>query len=190
MPGAFIGKQAGFVLAGGNSSRMGRDKALLATGTHTMLEEIADHVKKAAESVTIIGPRERYMHLGLAVMEDLLPACGPLGGLYTALQTTRATWNLVVACDMPGVNADFLSNLLAAACESGHRALVPQSNRGWEPLCAVYHQSLVSQVYAALNRKMFKMQEFVASIDATPWPVEDTRLLVNVNTPQDWPISL
>jgi molybdopterin-guanine dinucleotide biosynthesis protein A len=177
---------AGFVLAGGKSSRMGRDKALLPWHGRTLVEEVAERVFRAAGSVTLVGTRSRYGHLGLPVLEDLVPGNGPLGGLFTALENTSADWNLLVACDMPGITDDFLRGLIHAARSSDGLALVPNSTHGWEPLCAVYHRDLKRHVYSALIRKALKMQDFVANIAARPWPVSDPSLLANVNTLEDW----
>ena len=167
---------------------MGRDKALLPLGPSTLVEQIAARVRAAAGNVTIIGPIERYRHLDIQVIEDLIPDSGPMGGLYTALKTTSADWNLVVACDMPGLEVRFLTAMLAAAPGCGSLALVPYSDRGWEPLCAVYHRDLISQIDRSLSHKAFKMQEFVAEIRAKPWPVSNSALLSNVNTLEDWQV--
>jgi molybdopterin-guanine dinucleotide biosynthesis protein A len=182
--------QAGFVLSGGQSSRMGRDKGLLPYGGRTLVEEICRRVAAAAGNVTIIGPAERYGHLAIPVVEDLVPRAGPLGGLYTVLKTTSADWNLVVACDMPGVEIGFLEKILAAARQTDRLAVVPHSSQGWEPLCAVYHRRLLAEVRRALDHKLLKMQDFVASISAEPWPVSNLALLRNINTPEDWQVSV
>ena len=102
---------AGFVLTGGRSSRMGRDKALLPIEGSVLVERTAEQVRIAAGSVTLIGAPERYAHLGLPVVPDLIEDCGPIGGLYTALKIGRADWNLLVACDMPALTAEFLREL-------------------------------------------------------------------------------
>src|SRR5271163_1224329 len=99
---------SGYVLAGGRSTRMGRDKALLPLGDSTLLDHVAQCVRQAAGNVTIIGPPDRYASLGYPVTADLVTNCGPLGGLYTALSITETDWNLMVACDMPGLTAHFL----------------------------------------------------------------------------------
>src|ERR1700686_3791867 len=72
-------RRSGFVLAGGASSRMGRDKALLAYGETTLLEHVARAVRDAVGSVTLIGGPDRYGELGYAVFRDIVPGCGPLG---------------------------------------------------------------------------------------------------------------
>src|SRR5258708_4089918 len=101
--GSATSKVEGFLLAGGRSSRMGRDKALLPFGSSTLAAHIATQIRDAAGNVTILAPPERYAHLGLPVLADAIPNCGPLGGLYTALQSTTADWNVLVACDLPRI---------------------------------------------------------------------------------------
>jgi len=177
---------AGFVLTGGSSSRMGRDKALLPIEGSLLVERTAERVRTAAGSVTLIGAPGRYMHLGLPVLQDLVEGSGPIGGLHTALKTTRADWNLVVACDMPGLTAAFLSDLLAAAKQLGCTCLAPKTDSGLHPLCAVYHRRAGDAVEYAIKYKMFKMHDLLKSLDAVSWPVPDDALLENVNTPLEW----
>jgi molybdopterin-guanine dinucleotide biosynthesis protein A len=85
-----VAARAGFVLAGGRSSRMGRDKALLTIDGEALLTRVARQVAAVAGSVTVIGPPERYSHLSLEVVPDRTPGAGPLGGIDTALGLGRA----------------------------------------------------------------------------------------------------
>jgi molybdopterin-guanine dinucleotide biosynthesis protein A len=165
---------------------MGRDKALLPLGSRTMVEQIAIAVRNAAGDATIIGPVERYAHLGFPVAPDKIENCGPLGGLYTALSITRADWNLLVACDMPEVTATFLTQLIAAAEGSDADCLVPETDGKLDPLCAVYHARVAAAAESAIHRKLFKMQDFISTLRTSRWPVLDPRPLSNVNTPSEW----
>ena len=177
---------AGFVLTGGSSSRMGRDKALLPIEGSLLVERTAERVRAAAGNVTLIGAPRRYRHLGLAVVPDLLEDCGPIGGLHTALKMTHADWNLLVACDMPGVTTEFLSELLAVAKQRGSACLVPKTESGLHPLCAVYHRRASDAVEFAIEHKLFKMHDLLKSLGAVSWPVADSTMLENVNTPLEW----
>jgi molybdenum cofactor guanylyltransferase len=176
-------QQAGFVLAGGGSTRMGRDKALLPHAGSTLLETVAQRVQGAAGSVTIVGSPGRYAHFGFPVIADLVEGCGPLGGIFTALSVTQADWNLVVACDMPAVTEDLLRALLDAAERAGRDILVPATSEGVEPLCAVYHRRALPAVESAIRHKHLKMQDFVSSMEAARWPVAALSLFRNINTP-------
>jgi molybdenum cofactor guanylyltransferase len=177
--------RSGFVLVGGASWRMGRDKALLPLGGSTMVEQIAAQVRAAAGNATLIGPVHKYAHLNLPVVPDAIENCGPLGGLFTALRITSADWNVLVACDMPGVTGVFLKQLFAAAEASQADCLVPESAGKIHPLCAVYHRRLAPAAESAIHHKLFKMQDFISTIRTSRWPVPDARLLDNLNTPHD-----
>jgi len=183
---------AGFVLTGGRSSRMGRDKALLPIEGSVLVERTAERVRAAAGSVTLIGAPGRYAHLGLPVLPDLVPDGGPGGpicGIHTALKTTIADWNLVVACDMPRLTAPFLRSLLDRAQAEGKACLVPQTSQGLEPLCAVYHRRALPAVDWAVHHNVLKMQDFVKTLDPFVWPVPHDIFLENWNTPQDLAIK-
>src|SRR3981081_963293 len=77
--------RAGFVLVGGNSSRMGKDKARLPFGGGTLAEYVAKAVREAAGSVTLVGAPERYLSLGFPMLTDIRKGAGPLSGIHTAL---------------------------------------------------------------------------------------------------------
>ncbi len=174
------------MLAGGSSSRMGRDKSLLPWKGSTLVQSVAGEIFQATGSVTLVGSPELYGNLGFPVIGDLIPGCGPLGGLHAALSAKLADWNLVVACDMPAVTHGMLRELLAVAEASGAEALIPSTPHGRQPLCAVYHASLLPAVESAIHAKRLKMHDFISSIQARFWPAPDASLFRNLNTPEQF----
>ena len=88
---------SGFVLAGGSSRRMGRDKALLPYRGATLVEWIAGLVREAAGSVCLAGGGQRYGHLGLPWIEEPCPGLGPLSGIHAALASGRGEWSVIAA---------------------------------------------------------------------------------------------
>ena len=177
---------SGFVLAGGRSSRMGRDKALLPYGATSLVEHLAKAVREAAGSVALIGSRHTLGHLGLTVFPDELPGCGPIGGIYTALRATGTDWNLIVACDMPSVSVNILRQLLKRAEISGDNCVVAVGPDGEpEPLCAVYHRRSLPFLTEAIRDNRLKMRTAVKEMGASFVPV-DASALVNLNTPAEW----
>ncbi|HUA87365.1 MAG TPA: molybdenum cofactor guanylyltransferase [Bryobacteraceae bacterium] len=176
--------RAGFVLAGGRSSRMGRDKALLPLAGETLLDRVVRLLGDVAGSVTVIGPPERYP--GYRTIGDKIENCGPLGGVYTALASSQADWNLIAACDMPELTAALLEDLFRAAEGSRADAVVPESPGGLDPLCAVYHRRCAALAWSALNQEIFKMHDFLSTLRVERLPVADASALKNVNTPEEW----
>ncbi len=177
----------GFVLAGGRSSRMSRDKALLRIEDRTLLETVARRVAEACGEVTIIGPPEVYGGLGFQTVGDLQANHGPLGGIETALALGRADWCLVVACDMPNLTVDLLERLVAAASGSTADCVVAVSPGGrLEPLCAVYGARCLPAVRQALAAGQRKIATILNELQVIHFPLENQREVVNLNTPQDW----
>lgn len=179
--------RAGYLLLGGASTRMGADKALLPWRGGTLAECVARELETACGSVTLVGPRERYSALPFRIIPDLVEPCGPVGGICTALADTSADFNLVVACDMPSLTADFLGTLLAAAEASGAACLAPLPPSGRpQPLCAVYHRRSLGAVREALARGVLAARKLLALLGAEQWPAGSDAWFANMNTPEEW----
>lgn len=183
------GRVAGFVLAGGQSRRMGRDKALLEYSGETLIQAVATEVLKAAGSVALLGDPARYGHLGLPVIPDIIAGCGPMSGLHAALLAAgHSDWVLLAACDLPNLEAGFLRSLIQAA-RPPIRCVATHSDRGIEPLCAVYHRNTLVEVESALRGARWRMRDLAASLGAVTVEA-GARLVRNVNTEEDWQLHL
>jgi molybdopterin-guanine dinucleotide biosynthesis protein A len=179
--------RAGFVLVGGASSRMGQDKASLPFHGKTLLEHVVQAVSEAAGPVTLVGAPERYESFKLPRLADTRAGSGPLAGIHTALSASRATWNLIVACDMPGIDGPFLQSLMAAAESTGDDCLIPVGPSGLlEPLCAAYRSRCLAAIGAALDRGVRKVTDGLAGLRMAEWNVVESRWFSNVNTPEEW----
>jgi molybdopterin-guanine dinucleotide biosynthesis protein A len=166
---------------------MGQDKARLPFQGKTLVEHIAAAVAEAAGSVTLVGAPERYQSLGLPMLADSLAGAGPLAGIHTSLSATTAAWNLIVACDMPGISASFLRSLMSAAESSAADCLLPAGPSGLpEPLCAVYHSRCLDLIGAALDRNVRKITDGLAGLRVAIWSVAESAWFRNVNTPEEW----
>jgi molybdenum cofactor guanylyltransferase len=177
---------SGFVLAGGGSTRMGADKALLLHRGVAMVLRVAGEVARAAGDATLIGQPKRYAHLGLPVVADLAPGLGPVGGIATALAITKAEWNLVVACDMPGLEAGLLSELIDCARAGGSLCTAAAGPMGLEPLCAVYHRDAEPVVAQALADGQLKAARVLERLGARAGPLMPVKALENLNTQEEW----
>jgi molybdenum cofactor guanylyltransferase len=184
---------AGWVLAGGHSSRMGSPKGLLEIGGLTLVARTVRLLAPLCSSVTVVGAPERYRHLTFAVIADERPDIGPLGGILTALGATATDWNLVVACDLPYLSPEWLRYLIGRAAHSAARVVLPESEAGAEPLCALYHREAAAAIRASIDRGVLKVTRALEPVPierVTPAEIRtfDPRgvLFQNLNTPEDY----
>jgi molybdopterin-guanine dinucleotide biosynthesis protein A len=177
--------RSGAILAGGQATRFGgRDKSALLVDGRAILDHQIAALAPAVDDVLIVGGARATIH-------DIVPGCGPLGGLHAALTAARGDAVLLVACDMPYLSTPFAAYLLSLAAEAD--IVVPQSERGYHPLCAVYTRACLEPAAARLADRRLKMRELVSSMRTRVVPVDEIRqfgdpdrLLANVNTPADY----
>jgi molybdopterin-guanine dinucleotide biosynthesis protein A len=170
------------ILAGGQATRFGgRDKSALRIDGRTILDRQLSQLSSVADEVLIIR-----------AADDVVPGCGPLGGLHAALTRARGNAVFVVACDMPYVTADFAAYLLSLTSGAAD-IVVPQTARGYHPLCAVYTRACLDAVGRRLGERRLKMTEFVEDMRTRVVTGEELgrfgdadRLLANVNTPAEY----
>lgn len=178
-------RRAGFVLAGGQSSRMGRDKARLVWNSHLLIEDVAEKVRNVAGNVAVVGSPERYSDLKLDCLPDLHPGLGPLAGLEAALASGRGELNLILACDMPDTEPAWLENLLEAAERTSVLCVVTRDDTGTvHPLCAVYRSACLNAVRTAIETRRLKLTEFIRELK--PHFLDTVGRVHNVNTPEEW----
>jgi molybdopterin-guanine dinucleotide biosynthesis protein A len=188
----------GFVLAGGKSSRMGSDKALLDFHGQTLLDRALTVMGAVCDRVTIVGDPAKFAKYSStkcrAVVADIFSGCGPLGGIHAALTQSSAELNLMLAVDMPFVSAELLAFLWAAAEGEGDHAMVtvPCTGKRLQPLCAVYRRDFSATAEEALRAGKYKVD--AAFVGMPTRVVEESeleaagfseRMFFNVNTPQD-----
>jgi molybdopterin-guanine dinucleotide biosynthesis protein A len=175
---------AGAILAGGGSRRMGRDKALVEIAGVAMARRVADALAAGgcARVLVIGGDAPALGRLGLEVVEDRWPGEGPLGGILTALDAVAAS-ALVVACDLPWLDAASVAALLAAAAASDADAVVATTGR-LEPLCAVWSPSAAAALQAAFDGGQRAVSAALTGLRVVTHRVRPG-VLHNVNRPDD-----
>ena len=126
----------GFILVGGASRRMGRDKALLDFGGQPLLERIAGELSTVVSAVSLVGARQSYA--SFKNVPDVYPQWGALGGIHAALMAAKTDWAAVVACDLPFVTSQLFERL-ATFMNDMTDAVVPiQADGRPQPVCALY----------------------------------------------------
>jgi molybdenum cofactor guanylyltransferase len=181
-------RKAGFVLVGGSSSRMKRDKALLPWRGGTLVEAVAKSVDEAAGNVALVGRASIPEVPGLECLTDLRPGFGPLAGIETALASGRGDLNLIVACDLPSIRAEWLRQLIETAEGRNSRCLVSVDINGRvHPLCGVYRYDCLLMVERALQTGRLKVMDLVTELGAEHLRIQEP--VWNVNTPAEWELS-
>jgi molybdopterin-guanine dinucleotide biosynthesis protein A len=182
----------GFVLAGGESTRMGPDKAFLQLGRETLLARAVRLTGTVCAEVRIVGSAARFAGHG-AVVEDIFPKRGPLGGIHAALNTSATDLNLVLAVDLPFVEARFLDYLVARAGACDAVVTVPRASGGWQPLCAVYRKAFAKAAEVALVQGKNRIDALFASVKTQIIDEDELAragfspaMFRNLNTPEDW----
>ena len=181
----------GFVVAGGRSSRMGRDKALLPWGEADLLGHAIARLRAVTNDVRILcGPKTRYLDRGLPVLTDGVPDSGPLAGVSSGLAAAAGRPGLFLAVDLPRVPASLLARLVGLA--DGWDAVAPLSPRGPEPLCAVYGPACLEPIRRRMAEGDLKMTAFWPDVrvrQVSPEELarygEPAGLFHNLNAPAD-----
>lgn len=180
------------ILAGGKSSRMGQDKALLKFGEKTILEHLA-HFAGAlfSETLVIINKGKELDNLDLRqanVYEDLIQESGPLAGLYTGLVYSKNLSSCVFTCDMPFVD-DFIVRKLVAHWEAGFNVVcLKEAEGGYQPFPGIYHRSSRSLIKSLLESGENSVKRFlqVAMVKTIMLEKEKVWALSNMNRIEDY----
>jgi molybdopterin-guanine dinucleotide biosynthesis protein A len=185
---------AALILAGGESRRMGQDKALLEWAGVPCLRRTCDLALACTTQVAVMTPwPDRYRTMvppAVRLLSETWPlgkSQGPLLGFAQGLAYLDTDWILLLACDLPGLTVPTLRQwqLQLAHVPSDAIATLPRSAQGWEPLCGFYRHRCQASLNQAIIQGVRSFQhwlvdQIVAPLTAAP------QHLVNCNTPEDW----
>ncbi len=202
----------GIILAGGKSRRMGYNKALLRIGNQTIIQRTLVSLKQVTSSQLIVTNfPEEYEFLNILMKSDILPGKGAFGGIYTGLSASETPYCLVVACDMPFLNVDFLRYMTQIVKEpalgeaKGYDIVIPKHSKGYEPLCAIYAKICMPHIEKLLKANRLKITEVFQDVrvreiseseikNYVEYPDEDgdaeDRIFFNINTQEDYQHAL
>ncbi len=185
---------SGFVLAGGDSRRMGKSKPHLILRGETMLERQVRLLRRVCRSVAVVGPGGDSADIGAPFLSDQIPDRGPLGGIYTGLAQSRTEFNLFVACDLPFLEPRLLMSLNSLALQSQADITFPEDRQGRiQPLCAIYRRKILRVVRARLAQGANKTDGYFRSVRLCVMPWREivragfvAHIFDNINRPEDW----
>jgi molybdopterin-guanine dinucleotide biosynthesis protein A len=151
------------VLAGGKSTRLGRNKIAEVIGKSSLLERVVSSLAFLNADIIIVTAKDSSLpqladYTGIKIINDIYPEKGSIGGIYSGLKASRSQTNLVVACDMPFLNLNLLRYMLEIS--AGYDVVVPRINRIiFEPLHAVYSKNCISPLERLIKADVFRIIE-------------------------------
>ena len=176
----------GVLLAGGQSRRMGRDKALIVLDNEPLYSRALNLLQRYFSNVLIAGDRVDLERPGVPAISDTYPGSA-LGGLHTGLSSAQTDWIFAVPCDMPYPDGQLVELLLQQ--RNGVDAVVPRTPNGYEPVFALYHRNCISHMENMLCNNQCRIYDFYQRITIRYlyWqqlPKGWERVLLNLNTPE------
>ena len=159
----------GIILAGGKSSRLGRDKAWEDVGGQRIIDRVIGALQSSCDEVLIIGDRpERQNELSLPkciqYRSDDVKGRGSIGGLYTGLKAADTLWSLVVACDMPFISRELIRFMLSIISKNRCDAIVPVINGRYQPTHALYNSTCIPFIEKNISSGNFRMDSYFDEI--------------------------
>jgi molybdopterin-guanine dinucleotide biosynthesis protein A len=183
---------AAAILAGGRARRLGgaTKNTLIIDGARIIDRQIAV-LRHFADPIFIVGGNpETFAPFGLEMVPDVVPGCGALGGIYTAIVSSPRDRTLVVAGDLPGLTDPLVARLVR---DSDADLVIPRGERGYEPLCAVYGSACAAPIRQRLDAGELRASFLPEGIRIEELGPEALAacdpaglLFVNVNTPHDY----
>ncbi len=147
------------IIAGGTSGRFGSDKSLHVFNGKPMIQHTYDAVKPVFNEVYIIAPGgEKFSFLDAVIIPDIIPALGPIGGIYTAVESLDLERVFVFPCDMPFLNTDFIRYM--TEIPDYYDIVVPELNGRFQPLHAIYSKKCAEGIKRNIERKDYRMSGF------------------------------
>lgn len=181
----------GIILAGGRSLRMGKDKSFILFFGRPMIENILNKLLFLFTDLAIISNRPyRYRKYRVRIERDIIKGCGPLGGIYTALVTSRNFYSFITACDMPFLNLELIRYMTKHI--NRYDVVIPYWN-GLQPLCAIYSKNCIEPIERSLQKEVLKITDFFKHMKMKIIPQREVKIFdacglsfENINSPEDY----
>lgn len=181
----------GAILAGGKSTRMGTEKALLLLEGIPLIQHVARTLTSIFRDVAIIGgDRKKFDFLKLPMIPDVFEGSGPLGGIHAALSHSQPRSIFVLSCDTPFIPSQLVTYVLAFEHSAPTRIVSVDGEP--QPLCGLYNPSCLSVMELDLRRGKYSVVKTLQEIEHSIIPITPDlpfytpHMLRNLNRPKDY----
>lgn len=177
------GIQTAYVLAGGQSRRLGQDKLFVSVGGETLLTRVIRTCGSCFAKVVLVAPeRTKFRRDPVRVVTDYPYAEGPMAGIIAALLDTPDDYCFVTAVDLFDLSEELIRQLVNSY--SGQQYLGVKERDGIQPLCGIYHRSSLSKLLEHARQGNFQMHSVLSALDSHSVPIPETPWR-NINRPAD-----
>jgi molybdenum cofactor guanylyltransferase len=180
------------ILAGGKSSRMGQDKALIEIHGIPMIQKVYQVAATCCQQVIVVTPWQEHYQKLLPHTCKFIPEVhtqnhAPLLGFAQALTVIETKWVLLLACDLPNLDVETIKvwSSQLNQIEANYTAALVKHVKGWEPLCGFYHQACFPSLQAFIHQGGRSFQKWLAQIPVATLPNSNPEIFDNCNTPAD-----
>jgi molybdopterin-guanine dinucleotide biosynthesis protein A len=180
----------GIVLAGGASSRMGRDKGLCEFKGKRLVKYAIEALLPLCNTILISSNNiDNYKVFGYKVVTDEFKNIGPIGGIYSSLKASATKHNLIISCDTPFLNTQLLAFVLANS--NNFDVVVPEHGNAFvEPLAAYYSSNIIGKLEGSIRQNDYKLMNFFKKVKYQSLKVDSivgysSKLFLNLNAPND-----
>ena len=182
----------GVILAGGQSSRFGSNKAFALLHGKPLIQHVADTLSSVFNDCLLVtNTPGHYDFLNIPMVRDRYQDMGPLAGIHAALRHTGKSWIFVVGCDMPAVTPDLVA-FLCSFVQEDYEAVIPWRKTGAEPLCGLYNKTALAKIEQYLKGGGSKVKEMLEKLEVRKIKeqellqgIDDLQVFYNVNREQD-----
>ena len=183
------------IQAGGQSSRMGEDKALKPFLGRPLIQRVIERLTPIADEMIVTTNRPaEYGFLNQRLVPDLRPGRGALGGLYTAIDSAASPFIAVVACDMPFASKNFFESAYSLMVKEEADVVIAKTDEGYEPFHALYRrETCLPAIEAAISAGQWKVVAWLPQVNVRTLSSDETKefdpsglCFWNVNTPEDF----
>ncbi|XOV69271.1 MAG: molybdenum cofactor guanylyltransferase [Fluviicola sp.] len=176
---------SGIILAGGKSSRMGQDKALMELKGIPMLQQVANGLKNYCNEIIIASNEQKHHAFGDIGVSDNYQDSGPLAGLEAGLLAASNESCIVISCDAPLLTTEILDRLIS---ETDQRVIVASCSGRVHPLIGIYTKGSLEIIQSQLEKKQLKMHDVLDALNAKciDFPKTLSEAFQNINTQEEW----
>jgi len=177
------------IIAGGKSSRMGKDKALLPFGAYPTLSEFQYHKLSNLFQKVYISAKEHKFDFDCRVIEDIYKENSPLVGIISVFETLDAEEVFILSVDAPFVDKETIEKILDHN-ESTLDAIVAQSPSGIQPLCGLYKRSILSLAYTQFKKENHRLSDLLDLANTLYVQFSEDKPFINLNRPEEYQEAL